>query len=273
MKAAAFKFLQPQTLDAALHALGEEEGARVAAGYQSLGPMLNLRLTQPALIVDITRIPELRAVEDTKDTVVYGTCVTHAEIEDGVVADGTAGALAAVAAGIAYRAVRNRGTIGGSIAHADPAADWVTALAAAGASVRLASPRGVRQMAVENFVRGAFVTALAEGEMVVAVEVPRFSPAARWGFWKFCRKVGEFAEAICAVSFDPERDWHRIVIGTANAKPIVLANAGDAFADPDALAGLLDGALSQSDAVQRRIQKASVRRSLALANGAGRGTG
>src|SRR5215210_5184325 len=97
------------------------------AGGQSLGPMLNLRLVQPDLLIDLTRIPELKQIEQTDDTIIVGACITHADIEDGRVPDVTGGALPAVARNIAYRAVRNRGTIGGSLTHAEPAADWLTA--------------------------------------------------------------------------------------------------------------------------------------------------
>ena len=112
--------------------------AKVLAGGQTLGPMLNLRLAQPALLVDITRIPELAAVSEDADAVTIGATVTHAAIEDGRVPDPTGGFLARVARGIAYRAVRTRGTIGGSLAHADPAADWLSCLAALGAEVVIA---------------------------------------------------------------------------------------------------------------------------------------
>ena len=93
--------------------------------------MLNLRLAQPALLVDVRGLPELAEVRDERDAVFIGACTTHAAIEDGRVPDPTGGFLREVARGIAYRAVRNRGTIGGSLAHADPAADWVSAMAAA----------------------------------------------------------------------------------------------------------------------------------------------
>jgi len=97
---------------------------RVVAGGHSLIPMMKLRLAQPELLVDISKLPETRQVVDGADAVTIGACVTHAAIEDGAVPDPANGMLAAVAGGIAYRAVRNRGTIGGSLAHADPAADW-----------------------------------------------------------------------------------------------------------------------------------------------------
>ena len=134
--------------------------AKIMAGGQSLGPMLNLRLVQPELIIDITGLAELKQADRDGDELVIGACVTHGDIEDGRVPDVTRKAMQRVAGGIAYRAVRNRGTIGGSLSHADPAADWVSALPALGAKVRLRSPSGHRDIAVEDFMTGALETAL-----------------------------------------------------------------------------------------------------------------
>jgi carbon-monoxide dehydrogenase medium subunit len=126
MKPAPFDYARPSSLADAIALLASDElSLKLLAGGQSLGPMLNLRLVQPDLLVDITAVPELRRAEADGDGVLIGACVTHADIEDGRVPDPTEGVLPAVARGIAYRAVRNRGTIGGSLAHADPAADWI----------------------------------------------------------------------------------------------------------------------------------------------------
>ena len=116
--------------------------------------MLNLRLAQPSLLVDIARIAELAEVAEDADSVTLGATVTHAAIEDGCVRDPTAGFLAQVAAGIGYRAVRTRGTIGGSLAHADPAADWLVALTALGAELNLQGPDHRRRLALERLRRG-----------------------------------------------------------------------------------------------------------------------
>ena len=117
MKPAPFGYERPRDLQAALAVLGEAKAsAKIIAGGQSLGPMLNLRLVEPQLIVDITGLAELKQVERRGDELVLGACVTHADIEDGRVPDVTRGAMRAVAANIAYRAVRNRGTVGGSSA-------------------------------------------------------------------------------------------------------------------------------------------------------------
>ncbi len=132
--------------------------------------------------------------------------------------------------------------IGGSLAHADPAADWPTTLSALGARVHLAGPGGRRELAVEDFLHGAFQTALAPGEIIAGVFVPRLSPSARWGYRKSCRKAGEFAEAMCAVLLDSARNVCRLAIGATEGKPIVLT-AADAFvADPD----LIDPYLAQA---------------------------
>ncbi len=115
---------------------------KIIAGGQSLGPMLNLRLVEPDLIIDISGLSELKQAERSGDELVIGACVTHGDIEDGRIPDVTRGAMQRVAGAIAYRAVRNRGTIGGSLSHADPAADWVSALSALGAKVTLRSACG-----------------------------------------------------------------------------------------------------------------------------------
>ena len=139
MKAVAFEYERPSDIKGALALLGDDRlVVKLLAGGQSLGPMLNLRLVRPELIVDITRIAELKRVEQSPEAITVGACVTHADIEDGRVPDVTGGALPSVARGIAYRAVRNRGTLGGSLVHADPAADWISALAAIGAGAVIA---------------------------------------------------------------------------------------------------------------------------------------
>src|SRR5919201_1513453 len=193
MKAARFEYMRAGDTNEALRLLGQITGrARLIAGAQSLAPMLNLRLARPQLLIDIARIEALRRIEDLGSKWRIGAAVTHAQLEDGQL-DG-AGMLREVAGSIAYRAIRNRGTIGGSLAHADPAADWPVALAALGASVNIrgTSPRSTL---VERFTEGAFTTTLAANEIIETIDVPKLSRAGRYGFYKFCRKTGEFAEA------------------------------------------------------------------------------
>jgi carbon-monoxide dehydrogenase medium subunit len=230
MKPAPFAYERPRDLTAALSTLAAGSGsAKIIAGGQSLGPMLNLRLVQPELIVDISGLAELKRAEISGGELVLGALVTHADIEDGRAADVTRGAMRGVAANIAYRAVRNRGTIGGSLSHADPAADWISALAALGARVTLRSLAGARTMPVETFVVGALESALHTGEIVEAVHVPARSASAHWGYAKSCRKSGEFAHAIGAVLIDPAAASARIVIGAIDTTPIVITDAAELF--------------------------------------------
>ncbi len=230
MKAAPFAYERPSDLNAAISLMADvKEEKKVIAGGQSLGPMLNLRLVQPELVIDISGIAELKQAERAGDELVIGACVTHGDIEDGRVLDVTRGAMQRVASAIAYRAVRNRGTIGGSLGHADPAADWVSALSALAARVRLRSTKGVRDLAVEEFITGALESALQPDEIVEAVRVPSLRPSARWGYVKACRKPGEFAHAIAAVMIDPEVRAARVVIGAIETAPIVLGDAASLF--------------------------------------------
>lgn len=230
MKPSRFEYERPADIAGAIALTRREDIAvKILAGGQSLGPMLNLRLVQPDVLVDITGIPELKRVEENTDAIVIGACVTHSDIEDGRVPDVTGGALPHVARGIAYRAVRNRGTLGGSLSHADPSADWVACLAAVGAKVLIRGPAGSRSLAVEDFVTGVFEVALDPGELLEAVRIPRLSSTARWGYCKVCRKTGELAQAIGAVLHDPERAVFRAVIGATESRPIVISNAASLF--------------------------------------------
>ena len=210
--------------------LGEAKtSAKIIAGGQSLGPMLNLRLVEPGLIVDITALAELKQAERRGDELVLGACVTHADIEDGRIPDVTRGAMQGVAANIAYRAVRNRGTVGGSLSHADPAADWVSALSALGARLTLRSRAGARTVAMEDFIVGALESALRDGEIVETIHVPAMPASAHWGYAKSCRKTGEFAHAIGAILIDPSAATARVVMGAIDSAPIIITNSAELF--------------------------------------------
>ena len=230
MKPVAFDYERPVTLSDAANLLGQSSGfAKILAGGQSLGAMLNLRLAQPDLLVDITSIPELTTVTDAGDHLEIGACVTHADIEDGRVADHFGGLLRQVAGRIAYRPVRNRGTIGGSIAHADPAADWLSALALIDAKAVVWSRKGIRMIAVADLVVSSFTTVLQPDDLIQSVRVPKLSAGARWGFYKFSQKAGEFAHAIGGVLNDPDRGVFRAVVGAIETAPIVVADATALF--------------------------------------------
>jgi carbon-monoxide dehydrogenase medium subunit len=237
MKPSAFDYARPRSLAHALDLLSGSDGnAKLLAGGQTLGPMLNLRVVQPEQLIDIAKLPEMTSWSEEGDGVLIGASVTHAAIEDGKVPDPTGGILRRVASGIAYRAVRNRGTIGGSLAHADPAADWLSSLAALGAEAVIVGADGERRVPVAALATGIFETVVGESEVLRAVYVKRLSHRVRWGYYKFCRKTGEFAEAIGVVLSDPDSGVCRLVIGAADGPPIVL--------DGEA-AGMTTGALPQ----------------------------
>jgi carbon-monoxide dehydrogenase medium subunit len=228
------------------------------------------------MLVDLTGIAELKHVEETVDSLSIGACVTHADIEDGRVPDVARGALRSVAGGIAYRAVRNRGTIGGSIAHADPSADWISCLAALGANVVVHGRSGRRTVPAEDLMLGVFETSLQPGELIEAVAVPRLSARARWGFYKVCRKTGEFAHAIGAVLFDPARSICRAVIGAIESRPLVFASARDLFGgrpegglvatfDPQRARQAL-AAAGMTDAIGQQIHVVALRRAIEQAS-------
>jgi len=276
MKPAPFAYERPRDIASALAVMAGTEGVvKIIAGGQSLGPMLNLRLVAPDTIVDITGLAELKHVEASGDELVIGACVTHADIEDGRIPDVTRGAMQRVASAIAYRAVRNRGTVGGSLSHADPSADWVSTFAALGATLSLRSTKGARRVAMKDFMLGALESVLQPGEMLEAVLVPVMSPSARWGYVKSCRKTGEFAHAIGAVLIDPEASKARIVIGAVEAAPIIVDNAEELFGGRIASdfktkfdARVADGLLSKagmSDAADRHIHVTVLRRAIAEA--------
>jgi carbon-monoxide dehydrogenase medium subunit len=273
VKPVRFEYERPGDLAGAL-ALNRREdlAVKILAGGQSLGPMLNLRLAQPDLLVDITAIPELKRVEVSADGITVGACVTHADFEDGRVPDVTGGALPRVARGIAYRAVRTRGTIGGSLSHADPSADWSSSLAAIGAEVIIRGPAGQRRLAIEDFITGVFEVALEPGEILEAVRIPRLSRSARFGFYKICRKPGELALAIGAVLHDPERSVWRAVFGATGSTPIVVADAASLFGgnpgtggaaafDSGAAANVL-AAAGMTDRYDNQIHVAALKRAI-----------
>jgi carbon-monoxide dehydrogenase medium subunit len=191
------------------------------------------------LLIDIARLPELTAVSEDADAVTFGACVTHAAIEDRKVADPSCGLMPKVAAGLAYRAIRTRGTIGGSLALSDPAAEWPAVLTALDAEVTLCGPGGRRSLKCTEFTTGIFETKLAADEIIESVRVAKLSAGARWGYLKLCRKSGEFATALAVVIADPSMGCSRVVIGAANGAPLGLEGTAELLAagrrDPEAL--------------------------------------
>src|SRR5712672_2334968 len=223
MKAPAVDYVRPRSLAEAIDQLARAAGeARVIAGGQSLVAMMNLRIASPGLLIDIARLPELAAVAEDGDAVTLGASVTHCAIEDGRVADPSRGLMPRAAATLGYRAIRTRGTIGGSLALADPSAEWPAVFAALDAEVMLTGPSGRRSLKSTEFGTGIYETKLAPDEIIESVRIPRLSADARWGYLKLCRKSGEVASALAVVIADRGRGHSRVVLGAANGAPLVL---------------------------------------------------
>ena len=269
MKPVAFGYYRPNGVDTAIEKLlASDARAKILAGGQSLGPMMNLRLARPSELVDIGTLEALRGHRETAQSVLIGAGTTHADIEDGLVPDPINGHMARVASGIAYRVVRNKGTIGGSVAHADPAADWVNFLHVTNASVHVRGPIAVRVVPIHQFILAAYTTVLSPDEIITDIEIPKFGAQARFGYYKLCRKVGEFADAIGAALVDPGKRYCQITAGALGSKPVTLPTVAKRLANtattPDVCAIKTDllNVTSESDPVKLQMVAVAVRRAI-----------
>jgi len=193
LKAAAFAYVKPKSLDEALGILAAHgEGARVLAGGQSLIPSLNMRLSAPDVLVDISALP-LREISLEQGVLRLGALVTHAQIERSTQVAKHAPLLAEAVRHIAHPAIRNRGTLGGSLALADPAAEYPACLLALDATIFLCSKSGERSVKASHFFKGLFETELRKGEMVTAVEIPAQLDNERSAFLELARRLGDYA--------------------------------------------------------------------------------
>ncbi len=230
MKPGALTYYRPSSVGEAISLL-EEGGmdAKVIAGGQSLVPMLNLRMVSAERLVDISGIPGLAEWSADDREVRIGACVTHERIQLREVADPSNGLMPKVASAIAYQAVRNRGTIGGSLALADPSADWLTTTAALGATIEWEGPDGKNSCLSEEFVVAAYTTQLGMSDLLTGIRIPRLHPDARWGTYKLCRKTGEFAHAMAMVIYAPKAS--RAFLGATEGAPIRLTHAEGVLSD------------------------------------------
>ncbi|MBT3552432.1 MAG: carbon monoxide dehydrogenase [Rhodospirillaceae bacterium] len=224
MKPAPFEYHRARDVEDALAVLNSHDGlANILAGGQSLVPMLNLRVAPATLLVDISNIEELNGSGQESDAVTLGACVTHAEIEDGSVPDPSHGLMPRIARDISHRAVRNRGTIGGSLALADPSAEWIVTMLALDAVIRVRGASGSQNFPAADFFLGTYATALPEDAILTAVQIPQLTQAARTGFYKVCRKIGEFAASLAVAVIDGERGISRVALGGPSGAPMRLA--------------------------------------------------
>lgn len=234
MKLSSLDYTCPATLAEAISALAGHDGeAKVIAGGQSLMPMLAFRLAAPKLLVDIGRLPGLDRIDISEDGVDLGALVTWRMIEQDARLAQAHPLLAAAIAHVAHYQVRNRGTVGGSLAHADPAAEMPGIAVACDALITIVGANGTRIVPAAAFFRGGLETALAPDELVVSVRLPPWRRGRRWGFAEFARRRGDFAMAGVAAYYNLDAqgeicDAHVGVIGVA-ARPLRLADVESAL--------------------------------------------
>ena len=194
MKPAPFAYVRPESLEDAIGVLDAHgEDARVLAGGQSLMATLNMRLSAPAVLVDIGRVPGLAGIETAGDGIRIGAMTRHAAVEGSDLVASHAPLIAAAMPHIAHPAVRNCGTFGGSIAFADPAAELPACAVALGARMTVAAKGGTRTVDADAFFRGLYETALAPGEVLTAIEVPGIGAGWKSGFMELARRHGDYA--------------------------------------------------------------------------------
>lgn len=243
-------YLAPATLEEA-HVALETEDARCLAGGQSLVAMMNLGLVSPARLVSLRRIEALRGIQSQPDgSLRIGAMTTHAELAALKHPSAGASLLAQAARVVAYPAVRAWGTIGGSVAHADPAADYPGVLVAADAMIEVSSASGTRHIAAQDFFRGLFETALSKGEIVSAIHIPPGPRGVRAAYEKLCLVAGDFAIlSVAAIGT-------QVTVGGCGPKPIRLARVEDAAKiDPP-------GDNRASSAYRRRVLPELIRRAI-----------
>ncbi|MFL5003578.1 MAG: FAD binding domain-containing protein [Xanthobacteraceae bacterium] len=205
MKLPPFRYAAPATLRDAVALLAAHGGdAKAIAGGQSLVPMLAFRVASPALLVDLRKIPDLDRITISADGVRLGAMVRWRDIEDDARLDTAHPLLKAAVVHVAHYQVRNRGTIGGSIAHADPAAELPGIAVTCEAEIAVTGASGARVIRAADFFLGPLMTALAADEIITEIRLPAWPRGRRWGFQEFARRRGDFAMAGAALYYDED---------------------------------------------------------------------
>jgi carbon-monoxide dehydrogenase medium subunit len=202
MKLPAFEYACPATVAEAVTLLASREEAKLLAGGQSLVPMMAFRVAAPSLLIDLRRLSDLRRIDIAQDGVRLGAMTRWHDIEDDVRLGTAHPLLKAAIAHVAHYQIRNRGTVGGSIAHADPAAEMPGIAVACDAEIAVVGRAGSRVIHAADFFIAPLVTVLAADEIIVEVRLPAWPIGRRWGFQEFSRRRGDFAMAAAAVFYD-----------------------------------------------------------------------
>jgi aerobic carbon-monoxide dehydrogenase medium subunit len=239
MKPAAFEYFAPKTTKAALELLTvHRSDARILAGGQSLVPLLNFRMARFRYLIDINEISELSYIRVDGDTLCIGALTRYRAIETSPTVAAAAPLLAEATKWVGHLPVRTRGTIGGSLAHADPAAEYAAVMLALDGRVVLQSEDDVRTLAVSDFIQGMFTTALADDEMLIEVRVPRARSNQIFGFEEFARRPGDLA--VMGIALRLDLDGERV----ETARIVALGGQDGACRVPEAEAEIENRPLS-----------------------------
>jgi carbon-monoxide dehydrogenase medium subunit len=268
VKPAPFAYAKARSLDHAIALLDGAPEARVLAGGQSLMPALNMRLSAPPLLVDINGVSELARIAQPNGQIELGGLVRHAQAEHSQDVARLAPLLSKAIPHIAHPAIRNRGTIGGSIALADPAAELPACLLTLGGEIEIAGRAGRRTVAADTFFKGLFETALAPGEIISAIRIPVAQPRDRFGFAELARRHGDYALVGLAAAARAEPPAIRLAYFGVGTTPVRARTAETALAGGDldaavaALASDLDpsGDVHASAAAKRHLAAVLLRR-------------
>ncbi len=221
---AQLDYVRPGSLDEALQILADREGeAKLLSGGYSLIPLIKLRLAQPALLVDMQAITGLDGIAETDDDLVIGARATHRQIDEAPVIVAKYPGITDLSGGIGDPQVRNWGTIGGSVAHADPASDWPALLLAVNATIVCRGPNGIRAIKARDFFLDTFTTAIEPTEVLTEIRIPRRRAGTGGAYTKLERKVGDFATAGVAARVR-DRRRRRASSARASASPGVSAS-------------------------------------------------
>jgi len=248
MKPAAFDYVCADSIETAVATLAEIGGdAKIIAGGQSLVPMLNFRLLRPSVLVDINRIAGLTFIEETADTIRVGALTRHHQLETSPLIARHLPVLSCAMTYVAHLAIRNRGTIGGSLSHADPAAELPLMAVLLDAELHIASVSGKRTVAARDFFLGALTVDLAVDEVVTEIDFPKLPSNTGWGFAETARRSGDFALAAAACTLTVSEDaivQARIAVTGVGATPMRTLEAETLLVgrrvEPDLSARVID---------------------------------
>ena len=250
MRPPPFCYADPGTVDEALGLLAEHgDDAGILAGGQSFVPLLNFRLARPTVIVDINRIAELDYIEQKNGALEIGALTRHRAVEQSALVSETCPLLSEAIAHVGHVQIRNRGTVGGSLAHADPAAELPAVVTALGGSLRLRSASGERTLAPGDFFVSSLTTAIEPGEMLVAIELPAWPAGTATCFTEFSRRQGDFAlaGAGAALAFGDD--------GRIERAGLALMGVGDRPFDGGTIANELLGGETPSEAAVQAVSE------------------